>query len=62
MKNIKNIFAILAIAIAAILLPACNKTSEGGAASNGIIDTTLPDGTIKLTSCAGGIYFGDFWD
>lgn len=75
MKNVKNIFAILAMAIVALLLPSCEKPSEEGAANNGVdsngetivrpdgtIDTTLPDGTIRLNSCGGGIYFGDFWD
>lgn len=58
MKKIR-LFATLLMATLAL-------TSCGGDENDGIVDeggSEVPnDGTIVLTNCAGGIYFGDFWD
>lgn len=51
--------------VMAISMAACgeknpvDKPDNGGEEDNKLV---LPDGTIVLNSCAGGIYFGDFWD
>lgn len=65
MKRLKYIVMLATSVVMAISMAACgeknpvDKPDNGGEEDNKLV---LPDGTIVLNSCAGGIYFGDFWD
>ncbi len=61
MKLNKIFFPLLAT----LALVACNDTPDdqpNNEKENPKEELVLPDGTIVLNNCAGGIYFGNFWD
>lgn len=71
MKRVFSKLFIFSLAMAVTFaLPACDKPNDDP--NNEIQEPEEPeepedklvleDGTIVLTRCAGGIYFGDFWD
>ncbi len=58
MKSLK----LLVLLFASVAMFACDTNGSKEETPNEEEKLVLEDGTIVLNRCAGGIYFGDFWD